>query len=240
MKIERMASWEAFKLRIAERYVGYDLDTRMQFIFRGHASSHWRLQPTLDRLSGLSFTSDQERRDYLGFLIAEFRKNVYGLATPADLPEQDTDDPEEYAILWEFLGRHHGLPTTILDWTESPYVAAYFALEPLNDAEFASVWVLTRSLFDWKKIESVKLDSLEGAFQFNLRAAEQRGISMRLESADVSLEELLAPGLLRIDIPRAERQTALTDLDEMLINHRTLYRDLNAAARVAALRKGAE
>lgn len=228
-----MASWEAFKDRITKRYLDFTLEHRKSFIFRGHASSEWRLQPTLDRLEAVSFASDSDREGFLGSLIDEFRRNIYGLSSSTELPSTDANE-------WEFLGRHHGLPTTILDWTESPYVAAYFALEAVNDAEYASVWVLNRAQVAWDKIESIEMDSFEGTIRFNIRSAEQRGVSMRVSSARVSVEEALGVALLRIDIPRADRYRALIDLDEMLINHRTLYRDLHAAARVAALRNGAE
>jgi hypothetical protein len=46
---------------------------------------------------------------------------------------------DEWMVLW--LAQHHGVPTRLLDWTRSPLVATYFAVESTNDRD-AAVWVI--------------------------------------------------------------------------------------------------
>ena len=135
LDVEQLTSWEAFKERLARKYLTYALDDRRKFLYRGHSKSTYELKPTIDRL-GKRFRNDDERNELLSQLVNEFRRSSYGLQAPIEFPRTDEE--------WEYLGRHHGLPTSILDWTRSPYVAAYFAYEGADATEcpWVSIWVL--------------------------------------------------------------------------------------------------
>jgi hypothetical protein len=82
---------------------------RSDFVFRGEASADAKLSTSLQRLGG----------DYASvepYLLRNFRKYAPRTAVPQD-------------SIWHWLAvaKHHGLPTRLLDWTYSPYVALHFA-----------------------------------------------------------------------------------------------------------------
>jgi hypothetical protein len=115
-------SWADYVTR-ASNIVPKAIDEQT-YIYRGQSDSAWRLQPSL-----LRHTTETERPRVLkleGRLLSEFEARVHLVARPEDLlpAEQYHSLPERWAVM-----QHHGAPTRLLDWTESPFVAAYFAVE---------------------------------------------------------------------------------------------------------------
>ena len=86
---------------------------RSSFAYRGCSRVDVPLTSTLARLGG---DGDLERQ-----LMRAFRKYAAADAVPHDT-----------AWDWLALGQHHGLPTRLLDWTYSPYVALHFATQNLD------------------------------------------------------------------------------------------------------------
>lgn len=97
--------------------------------FRGHQRKRWKLIPSIFRLS--PFSSEMEYT-----LRGEFAVRAPALNSAEVLPARDNS--------WDlyFLMQHYSAPTRLLDWTESPVIALYFALRDNPGYYDSAVWML--------------------------------------------------------------------------------------------------
>lgn len=119
-----MAGWQQFVSHASEY-----IRSGGAFAYRGQADAAWELQPTLLRHS-LAGATPEEILELERQLFDEFRAQAHLHLGPEHLPAR-TESP----ISWWALMQHYGAPTRLLDWTQSPYVAAYFAVEKLPAAD---------------------------------------------------------------------------------------------------------
>ncbi len=91
--------------------------------YRGQSNFDWKLSPGLMRLN----EAPSE-----GALLTRFKQSAGMLINASPKDEFD----------WLFLMQHYGVPTRLLDWTESPLTALYFAVDEENDDVDAALWAL--------------------------------------------------------------------------------------------------
>lgn len=98
-------------------------------LYRGHADVAWSLQPSAYR-PGRKGITDRDTLHRWSRVAARFASPV---------PRND--------IEWLVLAQHYGVPTMLLDWTESPLIALFFACHGEDGAD-GCVWqVRTCSAF---------------------------------------------------------------------------------------------
>jgi hypothetical protein len=114
----RVSSWNELNGRLYEESWKEPLKRfRSNFAFRGVSDSSYDLKTSLMRFGG-------DYRNLEGHLLRNFRKYAHRDSATGD-------------SVWNWLAvaQHHGLPTRLLDWTYSPYVAMHFVTEDLERYE---------------------------------------------------------------------------------------------------------
>lgn len=134
-------TWEAFEEHVKElrqqhqRSTQHTLSPSSPLLFRGQSDASWPLSTTLERAGkeNVRFEAYYEQINRLcpeiethtgiNWKLQPFNKMI-ALLRGGDAPNALLSMPV-YRYM-QYL-RHHGFPSPLLDWTRSPYIAAYFA-----------------------------------------------------------------------------------------------------------------
>ncbi|MEM9352482.1 MAG: FRG domain-containing protein [Planctomycetota bacterium] len=270
METVHLDSWTEFPKAIAEIRADYGMRTRRipglepihlgnNILFRGHADSTWRLETTLERASTRKYTPQKYFR-CVDRQINELESTTgkrWGLPSIQEI-DRDIEEKQDfmrcYLPHYDLLAylRQHGFPSPLLDWTASPYVAAYFALEGVSEAEHCSVFAFIE-MPDGMKSGGDDMPNMIRTIgpyvttdprhflqksQYTISTNWDRhskthtfcshhDVSEAFEEQDV---------LIKITIPRSDRAKALQQLDEFNINHYTLFHSEDALIHALGLR----
>ena len=173
--------WAAFKNYVA------GLEGR-RFLFRGQ-NSPWRLRTSFHRTG---------RADLNRFLVEDIpvmhrhlsarTKHVYNL-----------QNPEENGAFFNLV-QHHGYPTPLLDWTYSPYVAAFFAFRGISNEDAANanpnskvrIHVFDQAQWkaDWKQLYMVLATAPHLSIGEYLAIENERLIPQQAASTVTNLDDI--------------------------------------------------
>lgn len=240
-----VSSWQDFLTQV-------ESETLRGWAFRGQADANWHLESSLTRRLK-QFVPQHRWAEQESRAIRVFkRKAHYFLNDTTAL----SDDFRCLALM-----QHHGAPTRLLDFTKSPYVAAYFALHSCTgDAAVYAVntpalWheatppdqpELTREAIDPRNSDYLNKYYMSNNYpvvwpgepwSMDRRIVAQAGTFMLPGKIDQSVESLLngyehyEPLITKLIIPSNIRQEAMEALYRMNISHATLFPDLDGLAR---------
>lgn len=225
IKTYSISSWKYFHDFIQEHL----LDNK-NYVFRGQRHESWNLEPTLNRqLKSLSTINFNKK-------VAEHLENFkYSIRGRADFIKDIISFDDE---IWA-VGQHNFLATPFLDFTFSPYVAAYFAFyEKSNDSNYRIIYALSQKHVSDQINDKVYLYKPQSGH--NPRLLNQSGLFVKFKDKD-NLETIIKNYMIsnptdnkiklyKIKILNSERVVCLKSLNKMNLNHNSLFPDLFGAS----------
>lgn len=236
IEAQQCDSWEAFKTWVNRIRAEKDV-----VMFRGHGSNAFQLRTTLHRVGRhrLERYCSEELRMFSAHAeaVLETRLNL--------------NDGADYATLLG-LAQHHGLPTPLLDWTSSPYIAAFFAFSDALENEanrpkatHVRIYALTRRFATITSPPVITvpatlpyLASLAISARLNPRLYAQQGQFLVTNIANLerfikfSEHERNEEFLLAADVPIPCASDALGDLAFMGLTAATMFPGLDGVGRM--------
>lgn len=141
MKQIELEKWEDFEKRISETFEDCENKRKeSQFyvsppLFRGHENASWKLQTTMERLKPGEWPIENYYKVMCSVLptVQSFTEKSWDLGEEYKKEEGKPNPPQGYEFM-VYL-RQLGFPSPLLDWSRSPYVAAFFAFRHGRDSE---------------------------------------------------------------------------------------------------------
>jgi hypothetical protein len=222
--VEGVGNWDEFRTYVNK------LD-RPGFIYRG--------QPCLDRLRT---TFHRTRRSDLVRFLEQDVPAVHRNVTPITKHMFNLSDPPQVGALYNLM-QHHGYPTPLLDWTQSPFIAAFFAFRKKIDESIKKVRIY---LFDRKKwcentVQFSRVTYLPPHFSVlellgieNYRMVPQQALATLTNLEDIESyityhEKKLGGLLYAVDLDSSDRERVLRELSLMGITAASLFPGLDGA-----------
>ena len=267
MTVKTLQSWSDFvdfvdRIRRDTGTVGADGDV----LFRGQADSRWPIATTLERRSSREYSVvdyAQLALDHVHKLRSETGM-AWATLTDHDLLQWPSTieshlDVKIPCYPYMVYLRQHGFASPLLDWTESPFIAAYFAFhEPSPQDGYASIYMYRETPNnDTAKVMSPNyaMISVRGPYVAThprRHFTQQAWYTVCGKWDDTKTSygsprgHVICPHcqvfnrghedqdvLINVEIPRSERRTVLGFLKDVNINHFTLFRTEDALVRAA-------
>jgi hypothetical protein len=157
-------------------------------LWRGHANIDWALRAHVFRPAPTG-TGPYDEVSLIRLFMAQAESRYARCPPPGD------------RVGWLILAQHFGLPTRLLDWSASPLVALYFAVndEALDTSADACLWALDPGLLNQRVAgtrrllateEKVVQESVDIAFEVSINDRQKRTAATQGQALGIGTREI--------------------------------------------------
>jgi hypothetical protein len=198
-------------------YISNELVPEKEWIFRGHENSQFSLKPSIARIEPRESTIPKMETT----ILLEFKRRYLRLFN---------DD-------WELLAfaQHHGLPTRLLDWTQNPLVAMFFAVDKPSKSKMSVVWAYRYKHVAMKEVAPFSIKEIHVFHPTHVteRITTQQGCFTVHPPPfyDMRRVQRTDEELLKFTINKKYRDQIKKDLDRLGVNYASLFPDLDGLCK---------